>query len=436
MRLSIILSFFLLDSLLFMGCVDQLDLNQQNTVNVVVVDGTINNLPEPQIIRLDRARTDSLTGRFGNVPITNALVEVVVDSAQIVTCHETEDGRYQPPADFRGLVGHTYQLRFTLRDGTHYESTQQVMQTVPPIDQVTLRFNTTSLPSGLLDGGFRAGFDVLVDTQDPIAQRNYYRWDWSLYEKQDWCQSCNKGYYMTNQLKLVSSFPNILIYQTQPELAESCFGAPSPSLFGGNFTEPPAGFINSYVCRTQCWDIFSNSTVSLFSDSYSNGGPITRRNVGQIPYYTQNPALTEVRQSSLTADAYRYFSLLQQQTQNTGGLADTPPTALVGNVHNVANEQERVIGYFTATAVSVQRHWLSKKDATGFAYGGVYYDPIKKLALPVPREQQLFYAFNQELPKVESYLNFTILGGPPRPPTAVCVPSDSRTPFKPDGWRD
>ena len=432
---SLLLSGLLL-MVLVLGCVDPEELSLRGTVDVVVVDGLITNLAEAQIIRLNRSKVDSVTGRFGNIPLTNALVEVVVDSAQVIACHETVAGRYQLPSDFRGRVGHAYQLRFTFSDGTYYESTQQMMQPVPPIDNVKLRFNPASLPAGLLEDSFRAGFDVLIDTQDPIAQRNYYRWDWSLYEKQDWCQRCQQGYYMTNQLKLVSRYPNILIYQTQPELSESCFAAPSPDLFGGAFTKPPTGFTNSYVCRTQCWDIMSNSTINVFSDTYSNGGLIASRNIGQIPYYTQNPALVEIRQSSLTADAYRYFSLLQKQTQNTGGVADTPPTALVGNVHNRDNQPEKVVGYFTAATVTAQRYWLDKKDATGIAYGGVYYDPVDKVTKAVPGEQQLFFAFNRALPTVESYLNFTILGGVNRPPTALCVSSDSRTPFKPTGWRD
>ena len=416
-------------------CVDRLELSLPQQTNIIVVDGLINDLPEPQIIQLSRAQTDSVTGRFGVKAITQATVEVLVDSALVIPCHETTDGRYQLPADFRGQPGHAYQLRFTLRNGSTYASTQQRMPAVPPIQRVALRFNPTSFPRGILED-FQAGFEVLVDVQDPPNQPNYYRWDWKLWEKQAWCQSCQQSYYMTNQLKLVSSYPNILIYQTQPELLENCFGAPSPSLFGGNFTPLPIFFTNSYTCRTECWDIIASTMINIFSDSYSNGGLITNRNIGQIPYYTQNPALVEVGQTALTPEAYRYFSLLGEQTQRSGGLADGPPTAIIGNIKNLTNQQERLVGYFSAGARSSVRYWLDKKEATGPAYGSVYYDVDKKLTLPVPGEQQLFYALNRDLPRREAYLNFTILGsGSIRPPSALCLPGEGRTPIEPLGWK-
>jgi hypothetical protein len=417
------------------ACVDLEDLTLRSTANVIVVDGTITNLAEPQVIRLNRSKPDPMTGKSSFLALTRASVEVIVDSTQIVAAHETVDGIYQLPSDFRGQVSHAYQLRFTLSDGTRYRSSQQIMQAVPSIDKLSARFNPTSLPAGVFEGNFRSGFDMFIDTQDPINQQNYYRWDWNLFEKQDWCQSCSQGYYMPNKLSLVSSYPNILVYQTQPDLLEDCFAAPTDNLFGGAHEKTPA-FSNDYVCRTQCWDIIYGSTLSLFSDAYSNGGRITNRNVCQVPYYTQNPALVNVRQGSLTADAYRYFSLLQQQTQNTGGLADTPPTSLAGNVYNTANKQDKAVGYFTTQAVSTLTYWLDKKDASGIAYGGVYYDPAMQMILPVPGEQQLFYAFHRQLPQSEHLLNFTILGGSSRPPTALCVSSDSRTPVKPVGWQD
>lgn len=421
-------------AVLLLSCVDPEDLTLRGTVDIIVVDGTITNLPEPQVIRLNRSHADPLTGQFGVLPITKAIVQVIVDSALVIDCHETVDGSYQLPADFKGQVGHAYQLQFTLSNGTHYSSSQQLMPAVPPIDKLTLHFNPTSLPVGLLQDNFRAGFDVYIDTRDPPSQRNYYRWDWNLYEKQDWCQSCTNGYYMPNKLSLVSSYPNILVYQAQPDLLEDCFAAPANELFGGAHETTPL-FSYDYVCRTQCWDIIHNSTINLFTDVYSNGSLIANRNVAQLPYYTQNPALVEVRQSCLTADAYHYFSLLQQ-TQNTGGLTDTPPTALIGNVRNMTNEQENVIGYFTTEATTTLRYFFKKNDIPIFPYGGLVYDPIKMTFDAVPGEQQLFFAFHRKLPQPEPSLNFTILGGSSRPPTALCAPSDNRTPFKPEGWQN
>ncbi|GAB3549052.1 hypothetical protein GCM10027577_26200 [Spirosoma fluminis] len=127
-----------------------------------------------------------------------------------------------------------------------------------------------------------------------------------------------------------------------------------------------------------------------------------------------------LRQTSLTADAYRYFNSFRQQTQNTGGLADTPPTALVGNVRNQANARENVIGYFAASAVTEVRYWLDRKDA---------YEPAPGL----------FLALNGRNPVSEPPPPFGpsfIIDGPPRPPTAVCRLSDTRTSFKPEGWRE
>ena len=259
--------FLLLTTVLVpLSCIDPLDQTLRGTVNVVVVDGTITNVAEPQIIRLNRSQVDSITGRFGTLPITKATVEVIVDSAEVIACHETVDGSYQLPDNFKGQVGHAYQLRFTLNDGTQYVSSQQVMQAVPPINNLVAQFNRTSLPAGLLEGDFRSGYDLLVDTKDPADQVNYYRWDWKLYEKQDWCQRCNQGYYMPNKLSIVSSYPNILIYQTQADLLEDCFPAPAEGLFGGAYTKL-SFFTNAYVCRTQCWDIIPNNTLSLFSDA-------------------------------------------------------------------------------------------------------------------------------------------------------------------------
>lgn len=425
-------------AVLLTGCVDPVDLTIDATVDLIVVDGTITNLAEPQIIRLNRSKADRLTGRFGTVPITKATVQVTVDSSRIVYAYETVDGSYQLPSDFKGQVGHAYQLRFWLIEGTEYVSSTQIMPAVPTIQQVYARFNPTSLPADE-HNGYRLGHDFFVDTKDPADQHNYYRWDLTLYEKQDWCRSCVQGVYAVNNIiPRKYMFGSYYVSGTEP--FEDCF---VPVTYSGDFGSPnidKSYYVYDYPCRTQCWEIIRNYKLNLFDDVYSNGGLISKQKVGQAPYYTRSPCLVVVRQGSLTRDTYQYLKLLQNQTQNTGGLADTPPTALSGNVRKVSNGEIGVIGYFSTSAVSQVNYWLDRKDVQGVPLGAT--DPTG------PSQnggEELFYALNKRRPNLEPSPPYTgprptpkilIFGGPLRVPTAVCVPSDSRTPFRPDGWRD
>lgn len=440
MRSSFILSLVCLSSLLLpVACVDQLDLSLRGTVNVVVVDGTITNLAESQIIRLNRSKADPFTGRFGTLPLTKAQVEVVIDSTQVVAAHETVDGSYQLPSDFRGQVGHAYQLRFTLSDGTQYMSTQQVIVDVPPIDGAMAQFNTRSLFPPIA-GYYTAGHDIFIHFKDPAQTRNYYRWDWKLYEKQAWCRTCYQGVYA-----IYGDITAVLFYAPLPagnfytytsgntKLLEDCYyelTPPPPSI-----RNPLPEYKYDYTCRTDCWEIISGNNINVFDDQLTNGGLVTNRNVAQIPFYDHNPALVEIRQSSLTSDAYRYFRQFQQQTQNTGGIADSPPSVPIGNVHNLANGREIVVGYFTASAVALFRYWLDREDVSGVSLGGSGSDGYS--ALP---GGELIYALNLRQPIPEPTFpmspQLNLINSPPRPPTAICVPSDSKTPYKPVGWRD
>lgn len=399
------------------GCVDPLDQSLVGTLDVVVIDGTITNLAEPQFIYLNQSTSDRINGLPGSVPITKATVEVIVDSLQVVRAHETTDGRYALPNEFKGAIGHAYQLRVTLTNGSRYLSSQQRMPAVPPITAVKAQFNATSLPFSQL-GGYRAAHDVYIDTQDPVSVVNFYRWDWKLWEKQEWCRSCVQGQYSINNVQTLFSSNGLAYYQTGDSLMEDCF-YPPPSV-----TQTPLPYwVYDYACRTQCWAILNSSQLNVFADAYSNGGMIAARKVAQIPFYQHNPCLVEIRQSALTPEAYRFYKQLQEQTQNNGGVADSPPSLIIGNIRNESNPQESVVGFFTASAVSTNRYWLDRKDTQGVPPG-------------------LFVALNGREPTPEPSPPLApaisiITTIPQKPPyTAVCSPTDHRTPYQPIGWKN
>ncbi|WP_460979073.1 DUF4249 domain-containing protein [Spirosoma knui] len=384
------------------SCVYPEDLATEGTVNVVVVESSITNLDEPQLVRLNRSKADPFTGRFGTRPLTGATVDVLIDSVQRVRFTETDSGRYQAPASFVGQIGHRYQLQFTLKDGTHYVSATERMPAAPPIRRLYERFNPTSLNQGLLNNpAYRAANDIYIDWQDPADQANYYRWDWVLWEKQLWCRSC-RGSYLVYAIDPVTK-------QYTNRLLEDCY-YPDPNY------EPP--YID-YECRTECWEKLFNYNLTIFADTYTNGRTVTGKLVAQIPYYQYQPCLVEIRQSALTAEAYSYFKRVLDQTQNAGGLANTPPAAPTGNVHNGSNSGEAVVGYFAASAVSAERYLLDRRENTGNAPG--LFRALNANRDPTPEPPGL----------IPYYLPRNSVG---RPPTAVCVDSDNRTPNKPQGW--
>jgi hypothetical protein len=432
-----------------LACVDPDTPELRATVDVIVVDGTLNDLPEPQLVYLNRSRADPKTGRFGSLPLTGLRVEVVVDSVQPVVFQEIAPGTYQSPAGFRGQVGHRYHLRFALENGARYESTPETMQAAPPIEALSARFNPRSLPPSVYDG-FTAAHDVTLTTTDPADRPNYYRWDWVLYEKQDWCRSCYQGVYavyniLPHQYHLDEE--NRINFVSGNQLFEDCFapltrfddfievlGGANPKIRLGDFTY-------DYPCRTRCWEIIRSSGLVLFDDQYTNGGRLTLpQPVARIPYFTRRPALVEIRQTALSREAYAFYKLVLDQTQNNGGLTDTPPVAPIGNVRNPANPRERVVGFFAAGGVSTRRLWLDRKDATGSSMGVYNADDPSTLT----DQDELFVALNKRRVSPEPpppYMKnrfppaILIFGGPPRVPTAVCVPSLTRTPVQPEGWQ-
>lgn len=419
--------------LLLSGCVDRFDPQLPGNLDVVVVDGTLTNLPEPQIIRLNRSKSDPITSRPGFMPLTKAKVQVVVDSAQVVEAHETVDGVYYLPSDFRGQIGHAYQLRFTLSDGTTYLSTQQVMPSVPPIRQVRAEFNPNSLSPTLLNG-YQAAHDFYIDTQDPEGQPNYYKWDWKLWEKQEWCRTCAQGVYSINNVIIKYSPFGYMYFELGSDLFEDCFYPPSSYFKDG--IRPY--WVYDYRCRTKCWAIFFSSELNLFADGYTDGASINNRKIAQIPYYQHQGCLVELRQSSLTPSAYRFFKELQEQTQNNGGVADPPPAASIGNVQNQAIPNELVVGFFTASAVSVHRYWLDRKDTRGIPYGG----GVDERGNMISGIDQLFYAMFRRLPNSEpsppeqGFSYIIDRSSRSRPYTAVCLDTEKQTSAMPEGWRE
>ena len=70
----------------------------------------------------------------------------------------------------------------------------------------------------------------------------------------------------------------------------------------------------------------------------------------RLPYLKYKYSLL-VRQHSLSKEAFRYWESLRDQQEEDGGLYETQPIASGGNMYNVDDDTEQVLGYFFASQV-------------------------------------------------------------------------------------
>lgn len=384
---------FMLASLLLLnGCIEKFDPDLSLNTSFIVFDGIITDSPETQRpFYLTISTSVSLTNENKSTPIEKAKVEIIINNTERVQLKEIEAGYYHLPDKFNGKVGNTYQLELTTSWGRKYQSSIEKMPLVPPITNAFETYEPEG-PSRTADGIPTPTTNIYVDFQDPPTPNNNYMWRWKLYEELLWCITCKQGYYE------VEEFYDYYTGECVKDLDLDAFN------------------LYDYPCAEPAWDISYSDKINIFTDIYSNGTLQKSKLVSQVPIFQKNAALINIEQLSLTNNAYRYFKLFQDQTQNTGTIADTPPSPLSGNIRNLDDSKEQVVGYFTASSVNLKHYKLIRDQIVGGRYQGLFYYQNKRFPnLPPGR-----------CPKGVVTCQ--------RKPSALCFETRVRTCIIPKGW--
>ena len=376
-----IVCFVLLLSILF-SCVDPFTKKYEFNTNLVRIEGLLTD-QNPFSVIISQSRSVQQT-QFEQ-PIKGATVELLVGDGSRVALRESglTPGTYEAPTTFRGKVGQAYRLRARFTDNKVYESSLEKLGAAVDIAKTHVDFNQNGLKEA---GGFvlASTMDVSVDVQDDSQTQNYYQWRSYLTEFQRICASCVNGDW--NPVTLTCNG-----YRLDPP--------------------PMPPFTNDYECAGQCWEIYLDERLNIFSDVLTNGKPITKRLIRQVPYYLENRgALVEIHQLSITPTMFRYFDLIRKQSETTGTLTDVAPAPPVGNIRNINNAEEPVVGYFAAAGISKITLWIDR-NVTG----------AKSTTMLGGRQ-----------PILDSGDPFTRL---PKFYRVPCISSRNRTPIQPVGWR-
>jgi hypothetical protein len=356
-------SLYLLTALVFtlLACIEPFDPGIVGTERKLVVDGTLTNKINYVKIQLSFSAgynsTESVFERFAR----GGTVTIVDDRGSVLKFVEENSltGLYVSEKPFAAEFGRSYTLVIKL-DGKEYRSNPEKMLPVADISKVSTQFERNTDPNPKAIGRF----DLFVDTQDPANRTDFYRWDWKHYRRINYCRTQRAG--------------------------------------ASGETVPP---IIGYKCCGDCWDLtICNGCVNIASDQFANGAAIARQRIGSIDYDSREPYYIIIEQQSLSKEGYNFWKSVREQTSNSGGIFDTPPTFIKGNLSNVNDKNELVLGYFGVSAVSTKAFYLDR-NVTGV-------DPFEKVQNDRNKVSQI------------------------APDCVECREGPLRTSFKPEGWYD
>jgi hypothetical protein len=285
---------------LAVGCISQFIPEVDEKTNMLVVEGMITDQNRTNRIKISRSLP--LGVKVDPVPLKGCEVTIADECDIIYDLKEVSAGTYVTDSTkFRGRVGGKYIL--TVNTGSlTYVSIPMEMEPVPPID--SLFYEKVLLIESNEWGRPEEGCQIYLNTDDPMDECFFFRWDFT----ETW--ELNLHFMGLNPCCWITQKSDKIIIKNTSQYSQS------------GITRFPVHFI-------------SNNTDRL-SVKYS----------------------ILVNQYSLNENEYNYWEEMQNVTENTGGLYDATPSVIPGNIYNINDKDETVLGYFSVSAVSQKRIFI------------------------------------------------------------------------------
>jgi hypothetical protein len=300
----IILTIFLLSSLT--SCLEEVQIPTRLENAQLVVDGRITNEKPPYSVRLSYSGNQIYATDINlNLAVTGARVVIKDDMGDSTVLRPSYDERgvyNTTDLNYVGKIGRTYTLKIILREGKTFLSKPEKLTYCPPIDSIYSTYED------IVNTNYPDGFQVYIDTKDPVNDKNYYRW--------------------------------------------AAYGYSRVGKAGNNAFLDDRCNVGEY---NVCWVPRYQSKIDILSDVYFNGNPIRKKPVFFSPVYSAGKHFIEVTQYSISRDAYQFWKLYEEQSSRTGTIFDPLPAPIQGNVYNQNDLNEFALGYFEVAGANRKR---------------------------------------------------------------------------------
>lgn len=289
--------------------------------NYIVIDGVINtNVNGITSVILSRSKNLADTVNF--IPELNAKVTIVSSTGITYNLVDSnQNGKYKS-APLNLNASNQYKIQISTSNNHQYESTFVNVKNTPAIDSISWNQDIQN-----------NGINLKVSTHDPNNITKYYRWDFI----ETW----------QHNTKEIAQWVNV----------------------DGYIRSLGIDFLNDPLQIHQCWTTSASPNIVVANSVGLTKDVISLQPLHFIPFNDERLTIRYsilVSQYALTQDAYNYWQLVQNNSQNLGTLFDLMPSQLVSNISCISDPKEPVIGYISASSIQQKRLFIRNNEVNNW----------------------------------------------------------------------
>ena len=296
--------------ILLSACVEPFTPEITDYENLLVVEGMISNEARPYTVKLSKSTNVNLPKKE---PFTGVEVTILDDVGNSEILTEVKDGIYETSPDgIEGIAGRKYKIKLKTPEDKMYESEFQQLKETVGVDSLYVQTEFQYFPDTEYP---HEGYRFFIDTHTDADEKTYFLWQMI------------ESYEYNSDYRIYYYYDHALLNYPKPDSLFTCWQTRA---------------VNG---------IFSYKTVS-------NSENIIQFPLNFVSAETRKLKIKYtllLKQYSVSKEAYNFWSSLQEINSQNGELYTQQPYQIRGNVFNVDDPDETVLGFFAVAGADTRR---------------------------------------------------------------------------------
>lgn len=295
----------------FYSCIDEIELNIDTEVRSIVIDGLVTDRQNDFDLKISQSSVIGVGNDNILDPVLGATAQLQDNMGNSFPYVELEDGVYRL-RDFEASRGIMYNIDITLPDGRHYQSRPAALRSSSSIDTITYAVEEETYRNNAGEIITEQVFQVKIATDVADSpQAPFLRWR------------------IEGEYQLQESYP---------------------------------GALNPRRCYIK--NNLDLNDLRVFDTSNLEGTNLFDQIIAETTFdfrFGEQYCL-HISQYSLSEDEFEYWSNTKEIIDIEGGLFDPPPGTIRGNMFNVDDPSDVVVGYFSVSSEYFVRQFVNSNE--------------------------------------------------------------------------